>query len=105
MESDAMAGVEIVCRARSHEGRVVIIRRFVPLDGGRWREISTTSDRAWRKHHQVPDIQGERFRCRFECVLCGQNVERRAENLMPMLDKLRGILPDTGWFAVPLSTL
>jgi hypothetical protein len=101
---DAVNGVAIVCQARSHEDRVVTITRFTPQDEG-WREIERYRIRSPHPERAPMAGQPGRQRYRFECDICGQTVVRRVERLFPNLDRLRGMLPDKGWFPVSLAAL
>jgi hypothetical protein len=100
-------GVAIVCKARAHEGRDVIIARFAPQDDG-WREIERYLNRGpYPSHPKRAPMAGQpgRRRFRFECDICGQTVVQREETLFPKLDKLRDMLPESGWFPVSLAAL
>jgi hypothetical protein len=104
-KSDAPNGVEIVCKARSHENRAVIIRRFAPLEDGDWQELEVYRVRVPHPVRTPMAGQAGRQRFRLECDLCGQTVVQREETLFPRLDQLRGMLPENGWLAVSLAAL
>jgi hypothetical protein len=112
-------GIEIACKAPSHEGRVAVVRRFHywanlgwgaevikaprPRYGYAGQALDSDSRPISGRHAALNGV--DRVRYRLECNLCKDTVPVREEKLYAVFDKLRDHLPETGYFTITLDML